>query len=133
MKKLVLTEKRKGWACISIQNRELLEFAETTMKHLKWNGPIEIEAMQSAENGELYLIELNPRFPAWIYLAKAAGANLPFTLLSRMLGITSAELSDARPGVVFTNYTTNLVAELSNISTLFTNGELQHEQYSKSI
>jgi len=127
MKKLVLTDKRKGWACVTISNPAIVRFAESIVRELKWKGPIEIEAIQSKKDGRFYIIELNPRFPAWIYLATAAGVNLPFALVQLAFGQAPAQLEPARPGVVFTNYTTNLVTDLSAISSLFTTGELHYE------
>ncbi|MBI3795281.1 MAG: ATP-grasp domain-containing protein, partial [Nitrospinae bacterium] len=67
MKKLVLTDNGKGWACVSIKNDGLITLAETIIRSLKWAGAMEVEAMQSKKDGEFYLIEINPRFPAWIY------------------------------------------------------------------
>lgn len=127
MKKLILTERGKGWACVSIDNQRLMNLAHAIVARLKWKGPIEIEAIQSQKNGEFYLIELNPRFPAWVYLAKASGVNLPHTLLQLAMGQDLDEPEQHRSGVVFSNYTTNLVMDLSSISSLFTNGELHHE------
>lgn len=128
MKKLVFTDKKKGWACVSIEYPALQEFARTVVKHLKWKGPLEIEVIQSREDGEFHVIEINPRFPAWIYLAQAAGANLPYTLYCLACGLPLESVSVARAGVVFTNYTTNLVTDLATISSLFTAGELHHEK-----
>ncbi|MCM2323057.1 MAG: ATP-grasp domain-containing protein [Oligoflexia bacterium] len=128
MKKLVLTDKRKGWACVTIDNPKLLEFTRRIVSGLKWKGPMEVEAIQSKKDSELHIIELNPRFPAWVYLAKAAGANLPYHLLQLLNGERPAPGKGGRAGVVFTNYTTNLVTELGSISTLFTAGELHYEK-----
>jgi carbamoyl-phosphate synthase large subunit len=128
MKKLVFTDKGKGWACVSIINEGLNQLAETVVTSLSWPGAIEVEAIKSKKDGSFYLIELNPRFPAWIYLAKAAGMNLPHLYLQLALGITPAENMTYRSGVVFTNYTTNLITDLDRISTLFTNGEVCYEE-----
>lgn len=128
MKKLVLTDKGKGWACVSIVNPALTAMAERVVAALRWPGAMEVEAMQSRADGEFYLIELNPRFPAWIYLAAAAGMNLPALYLRLALGLPVRRLTDYSPGTVFTNYTTNLITHLARISPLFTDGELCYEK-----
>ncbi|HLD99466.1 MAG TPA: ATP-grasp domain-containing protein [Bdellovibrionota bacterium] len=128
MKKLVFTEKRKGWACVSIENGSLFEFSKKIVQALKWKGAIEIEAIYSKSEDTFYIIELNPRFPAWIYLAKASGANLPYTYLQLALGKPISETQSSRAGVVFSNYTTNLVTDLSSIGSLFTSGEVHYEK-----
>lgn len=45
-----------------------------------WTGGGEVELIKSW-TGELTVMELNPRFPAWIHGATLCGANLPATLL----------------------------------------------------
>ena len=45
-----------------------------------WTGGGEVELIRSW-TGELTVMELNPRFPAWIHGATLCGANLPATLL----------------------------------------------------
>ncbi len=128
MKKLVFTDKGKGWACVSIENHKLAELTEQVVRAMRWRGPMEVEALQAKKDGEFYIIELNPRFPAWIYLAAAAGMNFPHLYLQLALGQPVNGLKDYTPGVVFTNYTTNLITDLKYIGPLYTNGELQHEK-----
>ncbi len=127
MKKLVITDRGKGWACVSIENQELNALTEKIVQGLRWPGALEVEAVKSKHDGQLYLLELNPRFPAWIYLAKAAGVNLPQLYLELLLG---EELTlpkhDYRWGVVFSNYTTNLISDMDGISGLMTAGELNY-------
>lgn len=126
MKKLVFTDKGKGWACVSIDNGDLTKLSLKIIKALKWRGAIEVEAILSKKDGKFYLIELNPRFPAWIYLATRAGMNLPAIALALSLGRTAKPVTSYRAGVVFTNYTTNLITSLKKIGPLFTNGELRY-------
>jgi len=126
MKKLVFTDKGKGWACISIINEGLNQLTEQIVSALSWPGALEVEAIKSKKDGKFYLIELNPRFAAWIYLAKAAGINLPYLYLQLALGRQVTEKLEYRSGVVFTNYTTNLITDLDRISTLFTEGEINY-------
>jgi len=128
MKKLVFTDKGKGWACVSIDNRGLTALAAKIIRALKWRGAIEVEAILSKKDGCFYLIELNPRFPAWIYLATAAGMNLPSLALALACGRKPKAKGLYQPGVVFTNYTTNLITSLGKIGPLFTNGEVCYEK-----
>lgn len=129
MKKLVFTDKGKGWACVSIKNDGLIKLTEKVIRALNWKGAIEVEAIYSKKEELFYVIEINPRFPAWIYLAKASGINLPYVYLKLALGKHVRDDGfHYKTGVVFTNYTTNLITDLSRIDTLFTAGELQYEK-----
>ncbi|WP_407287420.1 hypothetical protein [Streptomyces sp. BP-8] len=46
-----------------------------------WNGGGELELLRSW-SGELTLMEINPRLPAWIHGASVCGANLPAALVT---------------------------------------------------
>lgn len=127
MKKLVLTDKGKGWACVTIKNDALIEMSVRVSEALKWRGALEVEAIRSEKDGSFYLIEVNPRFPSWIYLAKASGINLPYMYLRRALGEAVPACKDYKTGVVFTNYTTNLITEISKLDSLVVSGEIQYE------
>ncbi|MBI4826674.1 MAG: ATP-grasp domain-containing protein [Nitrospirae bacterium] len=129
MKKMVLTDKGKGWACVSIKNDGLMDLTRKIVKSLKWRGALEVEAIYSKADDAFYLIEINPRFPAWIYLAKAAGMNLPYMLLQKAVnGNKAEEALHYNTGIVFTNYTVNLITDLARIQTLFTAGEIVYEK-----
>ncbi len=128
MKKIVMTDKGKGWACVTIRNDNLIDLTQKIIAALKWRGPIEVEVILSKKDQQFYIIELNPRFPAWIYLAKAAGINLPVIALMLALGEKWDNTNDYQTGIVFSNYTTNLITDLTRIQTLFTTGEIHYEK-----
>jgi carbamoyl-phosphate synthase large subunit len=129
MKKIVLTDKGKGWACVSIKNDRLMEFTKKIVGALKWRGALEVEAIYSESEGAFYLIEINPRFPSWIYLAKATGVNLPYMLLRMALGLKRPpSKKEYDTGIVFTNYTVNLITDLTKIQTLYTAREISYEK-----
>jgi len=134
MKKMVLTDKGKGWVCVSIINEALMALTSRIVKMLKWRGALEVEAIYSKSEDEFYLIEINPRFPSWIYLAKASGLNLPYMLLMAALNKieepcdNNASYPEYAAGIVFSNYTVNLITDLDKIQTLFTTGELSYEK-----
>lgn len=67
---------------------------ETFVRRTSWTGGGEIEAIRDPE-GTMWLIEINPRFPAWIHGATLAGINLPARLLSAALGRVPG--ADAEP------------------------------------
>ena len=51
----------------------------------QWRGPFELECM--AGDDHVHLIEINPRFPAWVYLATGVGLNLPSRLLRAFVSV----------------------------------------------
>lgn len=50
-----------------------------------WTGGAEVEMVRDP-SGMRWLLELNPRFPAWIHGATLAGRNLPAALVAAALG-----------------------------------------------
>lgn len=81
MRKMYITDKGKGWAGVTIADRNLLELSYKIIEKTKWRSGLELEYMKSSSTGEYYLLEINPRFPAWVYLAPQAGQNLPYALV----------------------------------------------------
>ncbi|RZK61473.1 MAG: biotin carboxylase [Hymenobacter sp.] len=80
MRKLTITDKGKAWAGITIVDEVLAELAHRFAQVSQWRGAFELELLRTPA-GELFVLEINPRFPAWIYLAAAAGHNQPAALL----------------------------------------------------
>jgi carbamoyl-phosphate synthase large subunit len=121
MKKRALTDKGKAWAGVSIDDPRLLKASKSLVNALKWIGPLEVEAMRDAE-GELHLIEINPRFPAWIYLSAHAGTNLPAALVDHALGIAPPPAPEPRPGIFFIRYPLEHIVPLSDYESVVMHG-----------
>ena len=86
MRKRELTEEGKTWA--GDVNEVPEEFAAPLrgiVRELNWTGGAELEMVRDAE-GQLWLLEWNPRFPAWIHGAAIAGRNLPALLVEGATG-----------------------------------------------
>lgn len=93
MRKRELTEEGKTWAGDVTEVPE--EFAaplRKIVKELNWTGGAELEMVRDMD-GQLWLIECNPRFPAWIYGATIAGRNLPALLIEKVTGIPAQKSS----------------------------------------
>lgn len=123
MRKLYITDKGKGWAGVTLQDDSLLEFAEQFIRASHWKGGFELEIMRD-EGGGLHLMEINPRFPAWIYTTAAAGQNLPAALVHMGLGQKCARLPSYTPGKLFVRYSWDLVTDIELYHQLATTGEL---------
>ena len=55
------------------------------IKALNWAGGGELEMVRDAD-GQAWLLEMNPRFPAWVHGATLAGYNLPGLLIEAACG-----------------------------------------------
>jgi carbamoyl-phosphate synthase large subunit len=122
MKKLALTDKGKAWAGITVNDTTLLEASRSLVARTRWRGPLEVEVMR--ERGGAYrLIEINPRFPAWVYLTAGAGQNAVETLLQLMCGERAAGAeTPAAAGVVYLRYAEDTIIPLEEYESVVMNG-----------
>ncbi|MDQ3625596.1 MAG: hypothetical protein M3372_00490, partial [Verrucomicrobiota bacterium] len=56
------------------------------IRDINWSGGAELEMIKDPE-GQRWLLEWNPRFPAWVHGATIAGCNLPAMLVEAATGI----------------------------------------------
>ena len=122
IKKLWITQLGKIWTGVTIKNPKMIEAAENFVSEFKWRGPFELEAIYTPE-GELYLIEINPRFPAWVYFATGAGVNLPARLLMAALGQEPPRDWNYELGKLYVRYTDDFVTDMALFQKIATLGE----------
>ncbi len=128
IRKLRITEKGKAWSAITIKNKELHDLSEKILKALKWAGPCELEILQETNTKKLYLLEINPRFPAWIYLGAGANQNLPKQIVDLALGKDVKPLPPANSGITFVRHATDLICPMKYLENLTIDGELHYHQ-----
>ena len=126
MRKLFITDKGKGWAGISVDDPFLIKLSEKLMEILKWKSGAEIEFIKEKESNEYYLVEINPRFPAWVYLPVAAGQNLPAALVDLALGRKVEKFSSYEVGKIFIRYSWDLITDIKKFEQITVNGVLNN-------
>ncbi len=124
MRKLYITDKGKGWAGVTISDHPLMELSKKVMEKTKWRSGMELEFMKSAETGEYYLLEINPRFPAWVYLAPCAGQNLPSAMIRLAQGEKVAPFETYEVGKMFVRSAWDLIATMKEFEQISVNGEV---------
>jgi carbamoyl-phosphate synthase large subunit len=123
MRKLYITDKGKAWAGITIEDQVLIELAEKFIKVTKWKGGCELEIMMTSD-GNPFILEVNPRFPAWIYLTVAAGQNQPASLVKLALGQKVNPFKTYEVGKVFVRYSWDLIIDISEFQKISGTGEI---------
>ena len=121
MKKRAVTAKGKAWAGVAMNDDKLADAARRLALSLNWRGPLEIEVMCDTK-GDYHLIEINPRFPAWIYLSHGVGRNLPALLMALALDHTPPQLAQPRPGTMFLRYAVETIVPMSAFESLMMDG-----------
>jgi len=126
MRKTMLTDKGKGWCGVAIDNDELTGLTERVIGALEWRGPLEVEILHDTRSGGYYVIEINPRFPAWIYLSAGAGLNLPYLAVLLALGLPLPNpLPKYRAGTIFVRIAIDQISDLATYEQLSTSGTLR--------
>ena len=123
MRKLYITDKGKAWSGITIDDTSYIELARKFIEVTKWRGGCELEIMQS-EDGKPYIMEVNPRFPAWIYLTAAAGQNQPASLVKMAMGQKVEPYIEYEVGKMFIRYAWDLITDVSEFQKISGTGEL---------
>ena len=121
MKKMALTDKGKAWAGVTVADERLLEASASLVRAVRWRGPLEVEIMRD-EEGRYQLIEINPRFPAWVYLSAGVGRNLPATLVDLMFGEKPAEFSEVPAGILFVRYAEEVIVPMRQYESVVMTG-----------
>lgn len=124
MKKVSTTSLGKVWSAVTLKNDAFDALAERFVAGTKWQGPFELECIQTPAHDRLCLIEINPRFPAWSYFATGVGVNLPARMLRHATGLPLEARPDYAAGRFFMRYTAELVTDLARFQTVITQGSV---------
>jgi carbamoyl-phosphate synthase large subunit len=123
MRKLYITDKGKAWAGITLEEDAYIALARKFIQVTKWRGGCELEIMQTSD-GKPYIMEVNPRFPAWIYLTAAAGQNQPASLVKMAMGKKLHPFADYQVGKIFVRYAWDLITDITEFQHISGKGEL---------
>lgn len=123
MRKQYITDKGKAWGGISIDDKKALQLTDKFISQTKWKGAFELELMKN-KDGHYYLLEINPRIPAWIYLAVGVGQNIPEALTRLAMGWPTEPFVDYEIGKMFIRYAWDMIVDLSEFEKISTLGEL---------
>lgn len=121
MKKVAVTQKNKAYVGVTMYDDILLTAAKKIIKELQWKGPFELEVIRDSK-GIYHLIEMNPRFPAWISLSAGVGRNLPARLVELVQGKKMSAVSPPSTGTYFIRYARDEMVTLQQIESMTING-----------
>lgn len=123
MRKQYITDIGKAWGGIAISDEKLIELTNHFIRETKWRGGFELELMKN-KNGDFYLLEINPRIPAWVYLAVGVGQNIPEIITNLALNNEVVPITKLEPGKMFIRYSWDMIVNLDEFQQISTTGEL---------
>ena len=125
MRKLYITDKGKAWSGITLEDDSLIQLAQQFVQATHWKGGCELEIMRTPE-GKPYIMEINPRFPAWIYLTAAAGQNQPAALAKMAAGEQIQPFTTYDVGKIFVRYSWDHIIDVSTFQEFSAKGEREY-------
>ncbi len=123
MRKQYITDKGKAWGGITLADEKMMELTRMIIQKTKWKGGMELELIKT-NAGEYFLIEINPRIPAWVYLAVGAGQNIPEALVKLALGIDVKPMTEYKIGKMFVRYSYDMIVDLEKFAAISINKEI---------
>lgn len=77
----------------SVENSKIVDICYNILKDLKWIGFADFDTIEDPRTGELLIMEINPRLPACVKTAFAAGIDWGHILVSEYLGLNHNQYS----------------------------------------
>ncbi|MCF6333672.1 MAG: ATP-grasp domain-containing protein [Draconibacterium sp.] len=123
MRKQYITDKGKAWGGITLGDEKMMDLTRMLIQKTLWKGGMELELIKT-NGGEYYLIEINPRIPAWVYLAVGAGQNIPDALIKLALGRDVKPMTEYKIGKMFVRYSYDVIVDLEKFAAISMNKEI---------
>lgn len=118
VRKLLLTPMGKSNGSVVIADQALADIARTFVAETGWIGPFELELIQDEGRQCYCLLEVNPRFPAWVDFPAQLGANYPAAWIRWILSATFESMPSLRPGLFFLRHQQEVVGSVDQLSAL---------------
>ncbi|MDQ0394555.1 hypothetical protein [Labrys monachus] len=126
IRKMLLTKAGKAFSGIVVSDPQLNDTVKRIIAALRWNGPFELEFIKGRRGYSL--IEMNPRFPAWIDFPSQLGCNLPAALVERAASLPETPLQTCSAGRMFVRHCVDLVGDITDLAELSVTGTLMRDQ-----
>lgn len=122
VRKEIRTLNGNTWGGTVVADRNLSALAHRFADAVRWVGPFELEVIRHARRGP-FLIEVNPRFPGWVYLSAGAGANLPWAAVRLARGERVPRMTP-RPGTFYVRMAWDSTAPIERMAALAVEGSV---------
>ncbi|MFQ5775937.1 MAG: ATP-grasp domain-containing protein [Kiloniellaceae bacterium] len=125
IKKLALCGRGSTWGAVHVEQPALEAAFAEFLRSIEWVGPVEGEFIRDELTDEFHLIEVNPRFTAWIYFSAALGSNQPYLAARMALGERVNPPANDK-GLVFVRHRDEVPLRASDVAALSSKGALLH-------
>jgi carbamoyl-phosphate synthase large subunit len=129
LKKTVMCERGKTWSGLKVDMPDVMHRLAGLLKKVGWQGPADVELIRDITTDRMILIEVNPRFPAWIGYGQLVNSNLPRELMLKALGRTPLATPKSPAldkDLVFLRTAQEISASASAMAMFINRGEIRH-------
>jgi carbamoyl-phosphate synthase large subunit len=124
VRKTLVSSKGQGLGGVTVRDPALRELCEKLIRELKWRGPFGMEVIKDEESGKLCLIEINPRFPAWVEFPSRFGLNYADALARfAVTGSAPPPMGEPEPGWFYLRHQVEVVGRMEQLASLSGGGE----------
>jgi carbamoyl-phosphate synthase large subunit len=127
IKKLLRCERGNTWGAMQMDLAPLVDSLAEFLRSIQWTGPVEAEFIRDGVTEKFMLLEVNPRFPAWISYGADLDINLPAYAVLTALG-RPAPKPRAKPELIFMRSCEEIPARASAFAAFATRRGLSHER-----
>lgn len=120
IRKTIISDKGKGSGAITMCDPKLEQLCHKLISSLQWRGPFEIEVIFDEQAHEYSLIEINPRFPAWVDFPSQFGINFPAAFLRMLLDGSCDPLPTCPVGYFYVRHQIEVLGHIDQLSQLST-------------
>ena len=125
IKKLKRCDRGNTWGATTADLSDLMVDLGRLLKEIKWVGPFEVEYIRDITREKFYLLEINPRFPAWINFTAEMGTNLPRDVIRLMCNETAQEKT-LESDLIFTRSCEEISVTTLSLANFATKGYIEH-------
>ena len=118
VRKMILSDKGKGNGSIIVRDPRLDALTQRLIAETRWTGPFELEFIRDRRDDGYRLIEINPRFPAWVGFPVQLGTNYPAAWIDWMIHGRCAALADLQPGRFFLRHHIEVSGDIGQLSAV---------------
>ncbi len=118
VRKLIISDKGKGNGSVVVSDPRLEEITARVMAETRWRGPFELEFIRDRRDDDYRLIEINPRFPAWVGFPTLLGANYPAAWVEWLRDGTCRALPTLPAGRFFLRHQIEVTGEMSQVAEM---------------
>lgn len=125
IKKLRICDRGSTWSAVSVDQPALQAGFGDYLTALEWVGPAEGEFIRDEISEQFYLIEVNPRFTAWISFSAHLGLNHPHAAARLAMGL-AVDVRPASKDLVFMRSCEDAPIKNTAVAAIATKGFIRH-------